>query len=80
MMTPHLSEGQFYGIFWEISASKLSIGHNGADPGAITNCYFQPATGVAKILFGNLLPYDKKTTQAFRTIWSTLRKYEDKVN
>ena len=80
MMTPHLNEGQLYGIFWEISASKKSIGHNGGDPGTLTNCYFQPATGVAKIMFSNMLPHDKKSNLTFNAIWKTLRKYELKVN
>ncbi len=80
MMKPYLpSKKNKYGIFWEISNSGLSIGHNGGDPGTVTNMYFMPTNGVAKILFANLMPTDQATGEAFGEVWKTLYTYQDRI-
>jgi len=80
MMTPYLPDSkEKYGIFWEISQSGLSIGHNGGDPGTMTNMYFIPSMGIAKIMFTNSPPIDKDGGEALSNVWRTLRAYEKKV-
>jgi len=77
MMRPYLKNNdQPYGVFWETTKSGKSIGHNGGDPGTATNMYFQPETGVAKIMFINMIPYDKKSGEIAGKTWRTLREYE----
>ena len=80
MMTPQLKDvKEKYGIFWEISGTGKSIGHNGGDPGTGTNMYFMPSTGVAKIIFTNSPPIDKTSGEALTKVWGTMRAYEMKI-
>jgi len=80
MMTPQLKDAdEKYGIFWEISGTGKSIGHNGGDPGTGTNMYFMPSTGVAKIIFTNSPPIDKDSGEALTKAWRTMRAYELKI-
>ena len=77
MMTPYLKNNEEpYGIFWSKTKSGKSIGHNGGDPGTATNMYFQPATGVAKIMFINMIPIDDKSGSVANNAWNTLKEYE----
>jgi len=80
MIRPYLKDSKSpYGLFWTTTQSGLSIGHNGADPGVVTNVFFQPKTGVAKIVFANMLPYDKLSGKTISQVWATMRKYEELV-
>lgn len=81
MMTPYLKgeKDKKYGIFWEISQSGLSIGHNGGDPGTVTNMYFMPSTGVAKILFCNMIPYNEETGKAFGDVWNAMKQFQMRI-
>ncbi|WP_284283282.1 serine hydrolase domain-containing protein [Portibacter lacus] len=80
MMEPYLKDSKSpYGVFWSRSHSGLSIGHNGGDPGVLTNMYFMPSKGIGKIMMVNIMPTDKSTEEAIRNVWGVLKKYEEKI-
>ncbi len=80
MMTPYLKDAkEKYGIFWAISSSGLSRGHSGGDPGTMTQMYFQPKTGIAKVMFMNCPPIDKSSGEAINRAWKTMKKFEKLV-
>jgi len=53
----HLSvpDGERNGIFWDVFGEEGvgDIGHSGIDPGVYAFMYFNPSTGIGKILLTN---------------------------
>lgn len=56
-----------------------SIGHMGGDPGTSTFLFFDPETGIGKLLFVNT-DLDAKGAEQFYAIWDKLGAYERKLN
>lgn len=52
------------------------IGHTGGDPGVLSMMFFNPATGIGRIMIFNTNFHDKKGNDAFYGIWNLLEKYE----
>ena len=55
------------------------IGHTGGDPGVLSMMFFNPATGIGRIMIFNTNFHDKKGNDAFYGIWNLLEKYEDRL-
>lgn len=56
-----------------------SIGHMGGDPGTSTFLFFNPETGIGKLLFVNT-DLDAKGAEQFYAIWDKLGGYEEKLS
>lgn len=72
----HLSvpDGERQGIFWDVFGETGigDIGHSGSDPGIYTFMYFNPNSGIGKILFTNSSDTESNTI----TIWEEFIKME----
>jgi CubicO group peptidase (beta-lactamase class C family) len=63
------------GIFWDLDVD-CCIGHGGNDFGLATLAYFDPDTGVGKILFTNLTIEMEEQEDQFYSIFNTLFAYD----
>jgi CubicO group peptidase (beta-lactamase class C family) len=71
-------EGLDEGIIWQRS-ERGELGHSGGDPGVTTQIYFNPSTGMGRVLLSNMSDPDddqKNMIQELDSIWNTLGKYE----
>jgi len=72
-----------YGIFIEFRNEFLSfkddmIGHNGSDPGVLTAMYFNPKTGIGKILLVNTdTDFTDDVWPEIEEIWKSLIYYQN---
>ncbi|MEL7271654.1 MAG: serine hydrolase domain-containing protein [Bacteroidota bacterium] len=55
------------------------IGHTGGDPGVSSFMFFNPDTGIGKLLFINT-DLNQKTADQFFAIWDTLASYEQRLD
>ena len=82
---PEETEANF-GIFLDFSKGFMSddfktIGHSGGDPGVVAGMFFNPKTGLGRILILNTdTDFDEAITPQFKEIWSTINKYGEKLN
>lgn len=69
------------GIIWQ--RSQLGeLGHSGGDPGVTTQIYFNPSTGIGRILLTNMSNPDddqQDMHQELHAIWVTLARYEQSL-
>ncbi|MEZ4883890.1 MAG: serine hydrolase domain-containing protein [Chitinophagales bacterium] len=65
------------GICWDLSFS-CCIGHAGNDFGTNTLMYFEPESGIGRILFTNISLEKEELEEAFFEIFNTLFKYQFK--
>ena len=73
-----------FGIFIEFRPIAFGfkenlIGHMGADPGLLTAMYFNPESGLGKIMFINIEPRTKKIRDQINKIWKALLAHENKI-
>ena len=60
------------GLFWIIRSNGL-IGHTGSDPGATAFLFFDPQTGLGRLLMTNIdIDTDPELTKQFVMIWNLL--------
>lgn len=52
------------------------IGHTGGDPGVLSMMFFDPKTGLGRIMIFNTNFSDQKGNDAFYGIWNLLEKYQ----
>jgi hypothetical protein len=55
------------------------IGHTGGDPGVVTLLFFDPKSGIGRLLLLNTSFADKAGGAAMYKIWDTLGKYQHRV-
>ena len=55
------------------------IGHTGGDPGVSSFMFFNPDTGIGKLLFINT-DLNQNTADQFFAIWDTLTSYEQRFD
>ena len=55
------------------------IGHTGGDPGVVTLLFFDPKTGIGRLLMLNTNLSGRASEVAMYAIWNTLAKYEHRV-
>lgn len=67
------------GIFWEFSR-RGEIGHSGGDPGIDTHMFFNPESGIGRILITNMSGDGgrRDVDEELETIWKTLGTSEGK--
>ena len=74
-------EGLNEGIIWQRS-QRGELGHSGGDPGVTTQIYFDPSTGMGRILLTNMSDFDddqKDMNQELHSIWVALAKYQQSL-
>lgn len=82
---PEGTEANF-GIFLDFSKGFMgddfkTIGHSGGDPGVVAGMFFNPNTGLGRILILNTdSDFDDAVTPQFKEIWSTINKYGKELN
>ncbi|WP_158974986.1 serine hydrolase [Cellulophaga sp. L1A9] len=82
---PEGTEANF-GIFLDFSKGFMgdnfeTIGHSGGDPGVVTGMFFNPNTGLGRILILNTdSDFDDKVIPQFKEIWSAMNTYGNKLN
>ncbi len=75
-----------FGIFLDFSKEFMgddfkTIGHSGGDPGVVAGMFFNPKTGLGRILILNTdSDFDDKVVPQFKEIWSKLNTYGNKLN
>lgn len=75
-----------FGIFLDFSKGFMgddfqTIGHSGGDPGVVAGIFFNPDTGIGRILILNTdSDFDDNIVPQFKEIWSKLNTYGDKLN
>lgn len=55
------------------------IGHTGGDPGVVTLLFFDPKTGIGRLLMLNTNLSGRASEVAMYAIWNTLAKYQHRV-
>jgi CubicO group peptidase (beta-lactamase class C family) len=75
MKKPTKEEDYPDAICWDLSI-PCCIGHAGNDFGTSTLMYFEPATGIGRILFANVSIENEKQEEAFYGIFNDLFKYD----
>lgn len=55
------------------------IGHTGGDPGVVSMLFFDPESGLGRIMVFNTNFSDKKGNDAFYNIWNLLEKYQARL-
>lgn len=74
-----------FGIFLDFSKSFMdddfkTIGHSGGDPGVVAGMFFNPETGLGRILICNTdTDFDDKIVPQFKEIWSELNTFGNKL-
>lgn len=73
-----------YGIFIESRPKTFGfddsvIGLMGADPGLLTAMFFNPETGMGKIMLLNIEPRQKSTRDGINKIWKAILDFEAKA-
>ena len=63
------------GIIWDLE-NDCCIGHGGNDFGVSTMMYFNPKTGIGKILFSNISIEKEKQENQFYSIFNNMFKYD----
>lgn len=75
-----------FGIFLDFSKGFMednfkTIGHSGGDPGVVAGMFFNPETGLGRILILNTdSDFDDNIIPQFKEIWSKLNRYGNKLN
>ncbi|SKB35177.1 CubicO group peptidase, beta-lactamase class C family [Salegentibacter holothuriorum] len=75
-----------FGIFLDFSKGFMeddfkTIGHSGGDPGVVAGMFFNPETGLGRILILNTdSDFDDNVIPQFKEIWSKLNIYGNKLN
>ncbi|MBU2996274.1 beta-lactamase family protein [Cellulophaga baltica] len=75
-----------FGIFLDFSKGFMeddfeTIGHSGGDPGVVAGMFFNPKTGLGRILILNTdSDFDETIIPQFKEIWSKLNTYGNKLN
>jgi len=75
-----------FGIFLDFSKGFMeddfkTIGHSGGDPGIVAGMFFNPETGLGRILILNTdSDFDDNVIPQFKEIWSKLNIYGNKLN
>lgn len=75
-----------FGIFLDFSKGFMgdnfkTIGHSGGDPGVVAGMFFNPKTGLGRILILNTdTDFDDAITPQFEEVWSTINAYGEKLN
>lgn len=75
-----------FGIFLDFSKGFMeddfkTIGHSGGDPGVVAGMFFNPQTGIGRILILNTdSDFDDNIVPQFKEIWSKLNIYGNKLN
>ncbi len=72
------SESYNVGIFMGFGYTGF-IGHTGGDPGVVTLLFFDPKSGIGRLLLLNTSFADKAGGAAMYKIWDTLGKYQHRV-
>jgi CubicO group peptidase (beta-lactamase class C family) len=72
------SESYNVGIFMGFGYTGF-IGHTGGDPGVVTLLFFDPKSGLGRLLMLNTSFSDKAGGAAMYKIWDTLAKYQHRV-
>lgn len=89
MLTPRLTKTQYANesgkntenicIFWH-TAPNNQIWHNGGDvTGAVAYMWFDPATGIGRILMTNYYVSERPSQVEFISVWRTLEKYAGRI-
>ncbi|RYY14227.1 MAG: class A beta-lactamase-related serine hydrolase [Cytophagaceae bacterium] len=73
------SEAYNVGIFMGFGYTGF-IGHTGGDPGVVTLLFFDPKSGIGRLLMLNTSFSDKAGGAAMYKIWNTLAKYQHRVD
>ena len=55
------------------------IGHTGGDPGVVALMFFDPKTGIGRILLMNTSHSTRAGEVAMYKIWNTLEKYQSRI-
>ncbi len=55
------------------------IGHTGGDPGTMSMLFFDPKTGLGRIMILNTNFSDKEGNKVFFEIWNALEKYQKQL-
>lgn len=55
------------------------IGHTGGDPGVVTLLFFDPKTGIGRLLMLNTNLSSRAAEATMYTIWNTLEKYQRRL-
>jgi CubicO group peptidase (beta-lactamase class C family) len=82
---PEGTEANF-GIFLDFSKGFMeddfeTIGHSGGDPGVVAGMFFNPNTGLGRILILNTdSDFDDMIIPQFKEIWAQLNTYGNKLN
>jgi CubicO group peptidase (beta-lactamase class C family) len=74
-------DGFYEGINWQRSQHG-ELGHTGGDPGVTTQIYFNPSTGMGRILLTNMSNPDDDQQGMYKelhNIWTTLARYEQNL-
>ncbi len=92
LFTPQLTPAQLkgkrngsLGLFTELSNGFMgdtfkTIGHSGGDPGIVAGMYFNPTTGIGRILLFNTdADFDEEIIPQFKTIWKLADTYSYKL-
>ncbi len=67
------------GVFWAVRADG-EIGHVGSDPGVFALCFFNPRTGVGRVLLTNVdLDDNPAATARMVAIWQALGRYSARL-
>jgi CubicO group peptidase (beta-lactamase class C family) len=75
-----------FGIFLDFSKGFMeddfeTIGHSGGDPGVVAGMFFNPETGLGRILILNTdSDFDDNVIPQFKEIWGKLNIYGNKLN
>jgi CubicO group peptidase (beta-lactamase class C family) len=69
------SESYNVGIYMGFGYTGF-IGHTGGDPGVVTLLFFDPKSGIGRLLLLNTSFSDKAGAKAMYKIWDTLAKYQ----
>jgi CubicO group peptidase (beta-lactamase class C family) len=72
------SESYNVGIFMGFGYTGF-IGHTGGDPGVISLLFFDPKSGIGRVLLMNTSYSDKEAERTMYKIWNTLAKYQYRV-
>ncbi len=66
------------GIIWDLD-NDCCIGHSGNDFGVSTMMYFNPKTGIGKVLFSNISIEKEELEGTFYAIFNNMFKYDSKI-
>ncbi|WP_460622179.1 serine hydrolase domain-containing protein [Hymenobacter tenuis] len=72
------SESYNVGVFMGFGYTGY-IGHTGGDPGVVTLLFFDPKTGIGRLLLLNTNLTGRASEVAMYAIWNTLAKYEHRL-